>query len=108
MVVDVDSAPLTELLDKKWVQQIIASLGGGIDTSATDGLRYGKIIILVDDSLQGRAMEQAVISLLRRFMPSVIATGNVYRTQVDANATESEFYRSAMAPQTRTLEQLRG
>ena len=87
-IVDGRACELDRILDDETFKSLIASIGVGIDISESwlggasllqlDDLRYGKIILVFDETPQGRQTKDRLLLLLRRFLAPLIATGRVY------------------------------
>ena len=108
-----EGAPLDEILENDDFQNIVASLGVGIcldsqsagSTFRIDRLRYGKIILVTDESPEGASIRTQIVLLLHRFMRPLLQGGCVYTLPVTglATMTESKFAETIMSPATRSL-----
>lgn len=109
--------PFDEILDNESFKQIIATLGISIcfhehercvDCLPMDRLRYGKIILVMNEDSLGKYVRRQVLSFLFRFNYQVLSGGFVYGCPLNllAKMSESEFETSVLSPATRTLNPL--
>jgi DNA gyrase subunit B len=107
------NAEVDEVLDSEGFKAIIAALGIGIQLSwdeslyRPDFLRYGKIIVVSDDSAESMEISANLSVFFSRFMPSLFARGHVYTCSTGAT-DEEEFARSVMVPESRRIVQFQG
>jgi DNA gyrase/topoisomerase IV subunit B len=104
-------APFEDWLDNEPFMGMIASIGIGIDLPDHPGLlrlenlRYGKIVVASRDTKPGKAFRSQVLTTLARFMGSLFPNGHVY-TVTFSKATQTEFARSVLHPESRRLTQV--
>jgi DNA gyrase subunit B len=117
-IAKVSGVRLPKLLENEEVLEIIAALGVGLCFGPKDllgpehflaRLRYGKIVIAMDESVDGRYTRTQVLCFLYRFMVPVVNAGRVYISPLNsvARITEAEFEATVMAPATRRLNRVK-
>jgi DNA gyrase subunit B len=107
-------ASLEEALDSEEFKALVAALGIGICLCGEgwlplNFLRYGRIILVTEETPSGISFRTAVLSLLHRFMGPVITSGIVSTSCVSPQAltSETEFEETVTNPLTRSLSPVR-
>jgi DNA gyrase subunit B len=90
---------LEEVLDDDQFKWIIAAFGIGVELPSSRGsadvlrldhLRYGKIIVAMDRSSEGKYIRNQVLGLLRKYFYPILGAGHVYTCIIDGVALSSE------------------
>ncbi|MEG0124119.1 MAG: DNA topoisomerase IV subunit B [Malacoplasma sp.] len=78
-VINVEKAPLKDLLNNEEISTIISCIGGGIslDFNAAN-VKYGKIIIMTDADTDGAHIRILLLTFFYRYMKPLIEEGKVY------------------------------
>jgi DNA gyrase subunit B len=107
-----------DLLDDSQVLQIVASLGAGLclghpednELFKIERLRYHKIILVTEDTVEGRYIRDQVVSVLYQLNYPVVAGNYVYLIPADrwGDMDESKFGGKVINSLTRHLVQVRG
>lgn len=116
-IISVKDAEVIDVLDDEAIKSLIAALGVGIclnegrdvgPTFTLAKIRYGKIIIVLDETREGNHIREQLESYFRRFAYPVIAGGYVYAIAPDrwAEMSEEEFELNVLSPSSRQLVQL--
>lgn len=113
-ILRVEGADLGDVLDDRDCKGIFASLGVGIqldelsdaDTLDLDRLRYGKIVLALDASVEGKHIGEQVRTLFRRFLSPLLREGHVFSVDLPEVYSANEFRRWVMDPETRQLSPL--
>ena len=116
-ILKIKGSRLDAVLENNQVRQIIALLGVGLclgrgnhrNAFSLSYLRYGKIIIALDATPEGRHIRTQLVSFFHRFNLPVLAAGHVYIATADlwVGMTADEFSEKVMAPESRRIVQLR-
>ena len=115
-IVDIGNAELDELLDDELVKAIIAALSVGICYEGfwaamfeIERLRYHKIILVMDQSPEGRHNRTQLIQLFHVFFGPLLEGGFVYESPVDplSLTSEEEFEAKVMSPSRVELRRLK-
>lgn len=81
-VLNVESAPLSKILDNKELSDLVTALGCGIGKSFDlSKLRYDRVIILADADSDGNHIATLLLTFLYRQMPQLVANGRVFLAQ---------------------------
>lgn len=113
-IVGLQEASLEEALDSEDFKGLIAALGIGIclcgegrsrGCLSLDLLRYGRIILVAEETRPGSSFITTVLSLLHRFMNPIVASGVLFASSVSPQAlvSEAEFEKRVMNAATRSL-----
>lgn len=111
-IIKARGARAEDVLENDGFWSLICAFGVGVALTQRaigcirlDHLRYGKIVVAVEESLEGRYVRTQVVSLLNRFVRPVVAAGHLYAITLSEFALDSEsnFEKEVMAPATRVL-----
>lgn len=88
-------------LDNDSFKALVAAFGAGFALSPTEhhldlsDLRYGRIVLLFEDSEEGRAVQDHLLRFFRRYIPGLIEHGVVFTTKTGCDGTlaDAEFSR---------------
>ncbi|MCC5829302.1 MAG: type IIA DNA topoisomerase subunit B [Phycisphaeraceae bacterium] len=81
-VLNTEQASMAKVLDNRELSDIIQALGCGIGPKLNlDGLRYGKVILLMDADSDGHHIATLLLTFFYRHMRELIAAGKVYLAQ---------------------------
>jgi DNA gyrase/topoisomerase IV subunit B len=101
-MVDVDAVDLDAMLDDRSCRRLISAFGIGFVLPGfeipLERLRYGRIVVVVDDSAAGRMVGARVVSFLRRYLAPVVENGLVYEARIGSlrGMSEEEFARAVL------------
>jgi DNA gyrase subunit B len=81
-ILNVEKARLDRALSNAEIQALITAFGTGIgeDFDLTK-LRYHKIVLMADADVDGKHIQTLLLTLLYRYMPLLIKSGNVFLAQ---------------------------
>ena len=81
-VLNVESAPLTKVLENKELSDLVTALGCGLGKNfELSRLRYDRVIILADADADGNHIATLLLTFLYRYLPKLITNGKVYLAQ---------------------------
>ena len=81
-VLNVESAPLSKVLENKELSDLVTALGCGLGKHFDlSRLRYDRVIILADADADGNHIATLLLTFFYRYLPKLIANGNVYLAQ---------------------------
>jgi DNA gyrase/topoisomerase IV subunit B len=73
---------LSKVMDNKELKDLVSAIGTGVgDKFDLGGLRYGKIILLMDADADGMHISTLLLAFFFRHMPELIRRGHVYLAQ---------------------------
>ena len=91
---DADVVPLMDLLDDYNFRRLVCSFGVGFSLNGRgipiERMRYGKVIVLHDESPKGKMVAGRVLTIFRLHFPELIDAGTIYTATV-SRALESEL-----------------
>lgn len=78
-VLNAEQATITKVLENKELNDIVRALGCGIgDKFGLEGLRYHKIILLMDADSDGDHIATLMLTFFFRYLPGLIRAGHVF------------------------------
>jgi DNA gyrase subunit B len=78
-VLNSEGLPLSKVLTNEELKDLVSALGTGIgDRFDIGGLRYGKIILLMDADADGHHISTLLLAFFFRHLPELIKRGHVY------------------------------
>ncbi|MDR1634055.1 MAG: DNA topoisomerase (ATP-hydrolyzing) subunit B [Bifidobacteriaceae bacterium] len=81
-ILNVEKARLDRALSNTEIQALITAFGTGIgEDFDLAKLRYHKIVLMADADVDGKHIQTLLLTLLYRYMPSLIKHGNVFLAQ---------------------------
>ncbi|MCB9520792.1 MAG: type IIA DNA topoisomerase subunit B [Myxococcales bacterium] len=81
-VLNVEQATPAKIKENRELQDLISALGCGSGTSySEDGLRYGRLILLMDADSDGHHITTLLLTFLYRCLPGLIESGRVFIAQ---------------------------
>jgi DNA gyrase/topoisomerase IV subunit B len=81
-ILNSEGLPLNKVLANQELSDLVSALGTGVgDKFDLGGLRYGKIILLMDADADGSHITTLVLAFFFRHLPELIRTGHVYLAQ---------------------------
>ena len=81
-VLNVESAPLSKVLENKELSDLVTALGCGLGKNFDlNRLRYDRVIILADADADGNHIATLLLTFLYRHLPKLIANGKVFLAQ---------------------------
>jgi len=81
-VLNVESAPLSKVLENKELSDLVTALGCGLGKNFDlSRLRYDRVIILADADADGNHIATLLLTFLYRHLPKLISNGKVFLAQ---------------------------
>ena len=81
-VLNAEQASLTKVLENEELGNIVKALGCGVGKEFNiEGLRYGKVILLMDADSDGHHIATLLLTFFYRYLPELIRKGHVYLAQ---------------------------
>jgi len=81
-VLNVESVPLSKVLENKELSDLVTALGCGLGKHfELSRLRYDRVIILADADADGNHIATLLLTFFYRYLPKLIANGKVYLAQ---------------------------
>jgi DNA gyrase subunit B len=78
-ILNTERARLDKMLDNNEIKALISALGTGISEDfRTEGLRYGRVIIMTDADVDGAHIASLLITFFYRQMPKLIDNGHLF------------------------------
>lgn len=113
-IAKIKGSELGDLLDDDNIKSIIASLGVGISMGRGRGLldlsclRYGKVIIVCDETAAGIHIRAQIVTFFKRFNRPIMDRRRIFvpAQSVDASLTPSNFELQVMDRATRSLVEI--
>jgi Ser/Thr protein kinase RdoA (MazF antagonist) len=113
-MVDLGTVEIDAMLDDEDCKSLIACLGIGLDLGFGPGgetgfdlnyLRYGKVILAMDDSPEGTHVRKQALALITTYMEPMVKAGHVYTMHLGElkDVPDTEFERIVMKPDTRSI-----
>lgn len=81
-ILNAEGLPLTKVLSNAELNDLVSAIGAGVgERFNAEGLRYGKIILLMDADADGYHISTLLLTFLFRYMIELIRKGHVYIAQ---------------------------
>lgn len=81
-ILNAEGLPLTKVLSNAELNDLVSAIGAGVgEKFNAEGLRYGKIILLMDADADGYHISTLLLTFLFRYMIELIRKGHVYIAQ---------------------------
>ncbi len=81
-VLNAEQASLSKVLENEELGNVVKALGCGVGKELRiDGLRYDKVILLMDADSDGHHIATLLLTFFFRYMPELIRKGHVYLAQ---------------------------
>lgn len=81
-ILNSEGLPLSKVMANQELKDLVSALGTGVgDKFDLSGLRYGKVILLMDADADGMHITTLVLAFFFRHLPELIKKGHVYLAQ---------------------------
>ena len=81
-ILNVEKARIDKVLQNNEVQALVSALGTGVhEDFDINRLRYHKLVLMADADVDGQHIRTLLLTLIFRFMPSLITEGHVFLAQ---------------------------